>query len=129
MGPSEYELAMGPSEYELEAWEAVQRFKGRPLSQGMRSAGGKAADGFAALGDNADKFLENHPKAELAVSRGKEVAVKGAKAISTGFHKAAGALPDWSGEAIEATKRSLTRISRAGLSPRRVVGRHQKRGH
>lgn len=72
---------MGPSEYELEATEAVQRFKGRPLSQGMRWAGDKAADGFAALGDNADKFLESHPKAELAVSRGKEVATKGAKAI------------------------------------------------
>lgn len=118
-----------PSEYELEAWEAIQRFKGRPLSQGMRWAGDKAADGFAALGDNTNKFLEDHPKAELAVSRGKEVIAKGAKAIGTGFHKAAESLPDWSGEALEATKRSLTRISRAGLSPKRVVARHQKRGH
>lgn len=121
--------AMGPSEYELEAWEAVQRFKGRPMSQGIRWAGDKAADGFAALGNNTDKFLESHPKVELAVSRGKEVAAKGAKAISSGFHKAAGALPDWSGEAIEATKRSLTRISRAGLSPRRIIARHKRRGH
>ncbi|CEG92744.1 EcsC family protein [Propionibacterium freudenreichii] len=120
---------MGPSEYELEAWEAIQRFKGRPLSQGMRWAGDKAADGFAALVDNADKFLDSHPKAQSAVSRGKEVAAKGAKAIGPGFRTAASALPDWSGEGIEATKRSLTRISRAGLSPRRVVDRHKKRGH
>lgn len=121
--------AMGPSEYELKAWDDVQRFRGRPLSQGMRWAGEKSADGFAALGDSTDKFLESHPKAELAVSRGKDVAAKGAKAIGTGFQKAAGALPDWSGEAVEATKRALTRVSRAGLSPRRVVARHKKSGH
>lgn len=118
-----------PSDYELEAWEAVQRFKGRSLSRGMRWAGDKATDGLAVLGGSTNNFLEDHPRAALVVSRGREVLTKGAQAVGAGFHKVAAALPDWSGEAVEATKRSLTRISRAGLSPKRVVARHQKRGH
>jgi len=118
-----------PSEYELEAWEAVQRFKGRPLSGGMRWAGDKAADGLAALENGTNKLLEHHHQSELAVSQGKKAIAKGAKAIGAGFRKAAEALPDWSGEGLDATKRAFTRISRAGLSPKRVIARHKRLGH
>ncbi len=118
-----------PSEYELAAWDAIQRFQGRPLSQSMRWAGEKASDGLSALGDHSTRFLEDHPRADLAVSRGKEVVAKGARAVGTGYHKATDALPNWGGEAVTATKSLLTRAARAGLSPKRVVARHRKHGH
>lgn len=127
--PTTLTLMREPSSYELESWETIQSYKGRPLSQGMRWAGDKAAEGLSALGEGTERLLEDHPKAELVASRGKAIAAKGAKAIGRGFHKAADALPDWSTEVFTATKKTLSRISRAGLSPKRVVARHRKRGH
>jgi hypothetical protein len=38
-------------------------------------------------------------------------------------------MTDWSGAAVESVRRTVGRVSRAGLSPKRVVARHQKRGH
>jgi hypothetical protein len=38
-----------PSEYELAAWRDIQRFKGRPLSAALRSAGEGVSSGAAAL--------------------------------------------------------------------------------
>jgi hypothetical protein len=35
----------------------------------------------------------------------------------------------WSGAALESMQRTLARVSRAGLSPNRVVAHHRKRGH
>ncbi len=122
-----------PSEYELAAWRDVQRFKGRPLSTALRSAGEGVSSGAAALGRRAATYLENHPGAQSAVSRGRGIVAKGAGAIGSGARKAAGALPtsaaDWSGTALGSAQRTVAKISRAGLSPRRVVELHQKRGH
>jgi hypothetical protein len=52
-----------PSEYELAAWRDIQRFKGRPLSAALRSAGEGVSNGAAALGRRAATYLENHPGA------------------------------------------------------------------
>ncbi|MDQ7903480.1 EcsC family protein [Phytohabitans sp. ZYX-F-186] len=122
-----------PSEYELAAWRDIQRFKGRPLSAALRSAGEGVSNGVAALGRRAATYLENHPGAQSVVSRGRGIAAKGASAIGTGARKAAGVLPvsaaNWSGSALGSMQRTVARISRAGLSPKRVVQLHQKRGH
>ncbi|MCW3158593.1 EcsC family protein [Micropruina sonneratiae] len=118
-----------PSEYELAAWDAIQRFQGRPLSQGMRWVGEKAADGAAAFGVGTADFLEKHPKAELVVSRGKELVGKGVRVVESGFHRAADALPDWSGAAFTSVRKTVGRVSRAGLSPNRIVARHKKHDH
>lgn len=118
-----------PSDYELAAWEDIQRFRGRPLSQGMRWVGEKAAAGAAAVGADTAEFLEGHPTAELVVSRGKELVAKGARVVETGFHRAADALPDWSGAAFASVRQTVGRVSRAGLSPKRVVARHKKHDH
>lgn len=122
-----------PSEYELAAWRDIQRFKGRPLSAALRSAGEGISNGTAALGRRAATYLENHPGAQSAVSRGRGIVAKGASAIGTGASKAAGVLPtsaaDWSGTALGSAQRTVAKISRAGLSPKQVVKRHQKRGH
>ncbi|MFJ9242932.1 EcsC family protein [Streptomyces sp. NPDC101776] len=118
-----------PSDYELAKWQAVQQFKSRPLSQAMSNAGEQVASGVANLGKRAAKQLENHPRAASAVSRGQEFVAKGAQKVGAGTRKAADALPDWSGTAVQAIQKTLGRASRAGLSPKRVVALHKKRGH
>ena len=122
-----------PSDYELRAWRDIQRFNGRRLSRVMGNASGQVAIGAAELGKHATKYLENHPRAQLAVSHGQEVVAKGTHAVGSGARKAAGTLPDgmtgWSGAALESMQRTVGRVSRAGLSSKRVVARHQKRGH
>lgn len=118
-----------PSDYELEAWRAIQQFKGRPLSRVMRNAGEQVANGVAELGKRAAKHLENHPRAQSAVSRGQEFVAKGAHKVSAKAREAADALPEWSGTAVQSVRRTLGRVSRAGLSSKRVVALHKKRGH
>ncbi|AXE81551.1 EcsC family protein [Streptomyces atratus] len=118
-----------PSDYELDAWRAVQQFKGRPLSRAMRNAGEQVANGVSELGKRAAKQLENHPRAKSALSRGQEVVAKGAQKVGAGARGAADALPDWSGTAAQSIRQTVGRASRAGLSPKRVVALHKKRGH
>lgn len=122
-----------PSDYELAAWRDIQRFKGRPLSRAMRDAGEQVAVGAAELGKRATKYLENHPGAQSAVSRGQEIVANGAHAVGTGARKTAAALPDgmidWSGAAVESVRHTVGRVSRVGLSSKRVVSIHRKRGH
>ncbi|MFE7213143.1 EcsC family protein [Streptomyces sp. NPDC057611] len=118
-----------PSDYELEAWRAIQQFKGRPLSRAMSNAGEHVAHGVAELGKRAAKQLENHPRAKSAVSRGHEIVAKGAQKVGAGARGAADALPDWSGTALQSIRRTVGRVSRAGLSSKRVVTLHKKRGH
>ncbi|MEU7279138.1 EcsC family protein [Streptomyces sp. NPDC045431] len=128
LGPYDRGMA-DPSDYELAAWRDVQRFKGRPLSRVMRSAGEHVATGAAELGKRATKYLENHPRARSAVSRGQEIAAKGARKVGAGARGAADALPEWSGTALQAVRQTVGRVSRAGLSSTRVVALHKKRGH
>jgi hypothetical protein len=122
-----------PSDYELGAWRGVQRFKGRPLSRAAGNASGRVADAAAELGKRAAKYLENHPRTRLTVSHGQEIVAKGTYAVGSGARHAAGTLPDgmagWSGAALESMRRTVGRVSRAGLSSTRVVARHQKHGH
>lgn len=122
-----------PSDYELAAWRNIQMFQGRPLSRVMRNAGEQVASGAAELGKRATNYLENHPGAHSAVSRGQEIVAKGANVIGTGARKAADAIPDgmagWSSSAFTSMRLTVGRVSRAGPSPKRVIASHQKRGH
>ncbi|MFJ9107644.1 EcsC family protein [Streptomyces sp. NPDC102283] len=118
-----------PSDYELDAWRAVQEFTGRPLSRAMRNAGEQVANGVSRLGKHAAQQLENRPRAKAALSRGQGFVAKGAQKVGAGARVAADALPDWSGTAAQSVRRTVGRASRAGLSPKRVVTLHQKRGH
>lgn len=122
-----------PSDYELAAWRDIQRFKGRPLSRAMRNAGEQLAVGVGKVGQRATKYLENHPEAQSVVSRGQEIVADGAQAISAGARKTAAVLPDgvtdWSGAAFGSIRQTVGQVSRVGLSPKRVVSIHKKRGH
>jgi hypothetical protein len=122
-----------PSTYELEAWQNIQRFKGRPLSQAIRNAGEQVAIGAEKIGERATQYLEERPGAQATVVRGQELVSRGAHALGTGARKAAEAIPegisDWSGAAFASMRKSVARVSRAGLSPKQVVAKHRKRKH
>ncbi|MFJ4715076.1 EcsC family protein [Streptomyces sp. NPDC088785] len=118
-----------PSDYEIAAWRDIQAFRGRPLSRVVRSAGEQVAAGAAQVGKRATKYLENHPRARSAVARGQEIAAKGARKVGDGARGASEALPEWSGTALRSVRQTVGRVSRAGLSSRRVVALHERRGH
>jgi hypothetical protein len=122
-----------PSEYELEAWQNVQRFMGRPLSRAVRSAGDQVAVGAAELGNRAAAYLGSRPRAQAAVSKAQSAVANSAQAASSTARRTVGAIPggltEWSGAAFESTRTAVGRVSRVGLSPKRVVALHKKRGH
>ncbi|WP_426567988.1 EcsC family protein [Streptomyces canus] len=118
-----------PSAYELEQWKAIQQFKSRPLSGAIENAGEQVANGVTGLGKRAANQLEKHPRAQAVVSRGQKFVAKGAHKVGAAAGGAADAMPEWSGTAVQSIGKTLGRISRAGLSPERVVALHKKRGH
>lgn len=118
-----------PSEYELAAWREIQAFKGRPLSREMRNFSDKVAGRASGVGDRASKYLEGHPRAQSALTRSQQVAAKGGRAVGNGARKASDALPDWGSTALGSARKTVGRVSRAGLSSKRVVSIHRKRGH
>ncbi|WP_120521462.1 EcsC family protein [Arthrobacter celericrescens] len=122
-----------PSAYELEAWHNIQRFKGRPLSQTIRNTGEKLVSGAVKLGEGAAQYLEERPGAQGAVVRGQQIVSSTAHALGTGARKVANSIPDgvadWSAAAITSMRQSIARVSRAGLSPKQVVAKHNKRKH
>ncbi|MFC8999748.1 EcsC family protein [Streptomyces rochei] len=118
-----------PSKYELEAWNSIQQFKGRPLSQAIQNAGEHVANSVTQLGKHAAKQLEKHPRAASAVSRGQEFVAKGASKAGAKARSAAENMPEWGGTAVQSVRKTVGKLSRAGLSPKRVVALHNKRGH
>ncbi|WP_431988992.1 EcsC family protein [Streptomyces albogriseolus] len=118
-----------PSKYELEAWDSIQQFKGRPLSHAVQNAGENVANGVAQLGKRAAKQLEKHPRAASAVSRGQEFVAKGASKVGASARVAADAMPEWGGTAVQSVRKTVGKFSRVGLSPKRVLALHNKRGH
>ena len=122
-----------PSDYELDAWNNIQRFKGRPISQALRHAGEQVAVSAEEIGKRATQYLEDHPGAHSVIGRGQKIVAKGAHAVSTGARKAKDSIPDgisdWGGAAFGSMRQAAGRISRAGLSPKQVVAKHKKNGH
>lgn len=122
-----------PSAYELNAWHNIQQFKGRPLSQAMRNVGEQMANGAAKLGERATEYLESQPRAQAVVVRGQEFAAKSTQTVSATARNVAKAIPDgvsaWGGSALGSVKQAMGKASRAGLSPKRVVAKHKKKGH
>lgn len=115
-----------PSEYELQAWENIQRLRDRPAARVVRAAGDRMASSVAAVGRKASELSGDHPKVRAAIGKGQVVVAEGA-------HWARDAVPDavnvWGRTTVGSAQRMLSRAARVGLSPRRVVSKHQKVGH
>jgi hypothetical protein len=118
-----------PSQYELDAWRDVQAFKGRQVSRGLGQVGQKVSDRTAAAGRRASRYLEKHPRAQEGVERAQGVAAKGGQVAGAGVRAAREVLPGWAGTAGGSVRKTAGRVSRLGLSPKRVVAKHKKRGH
>jgi hypothetical protein len=114
-----------PSPYELEAWHRAQAYRGRPLSRAVRASGQKVAEGAAAVGKRASKAVASRPRLKVTVDK----AQGAARAVGAEARKLMPELPEWSHTAVGSVQRSAARVSRAGLSPKRIVKRHQKKGH
>lgn len=118
-----------PSVFEMDRWEALQRFRHRPLSTAVSAAGQKATDGVLFVGDNARRAMRNIPGADAAGVRVRD----GARAVTGAAKKALGAVPEgavtWPAEVVRGAQRMGSRISRVGLTRAGVVRRHRKRGH
>jgi hypothetical protein len=118
-----------PSPYELDAWASIQQFKGRQLSARMAQVGQLMSDAANTASDRAVGALEGRPRAQATLEKGKTAATSGGKAVASGVRAARGALPGWVGTVGGAARQTTGKVSRAGLSPKRVVARHQKLGH
>lgn len=118
-----------PSQYELDAWRATQQFTGRAVSRQMRNAGDQIGQRVTKLGAGVSNQFAKRPRAQSALSRGQGVASRGAQVAGKGARIAADAMPQWGDAAFGSVKSTVGRVSRAGLSSKRVVRIHKKRGH
>lgn len=122
-----------PSAYELESWRNLQRHKGRPLSRSLRNISEGVVTTAESLGRRATEYLEERPAAQSVVGRGKEAVAKSVRAVGGAASRVREKVPtevgDWTGTALHSVRRTASKVSRAGLSPQRVVAKHKKRGH
>ncbi len=122
-----------PSKYELDAWVKLQQPNGKPLSAALRDTNDKVVRAARALGARASAYVADHPNADKAVGRGRTVAARGARAVGAAAGAAGEKIPaaagEWAGIALDSAKRSAARASRVGLSAKRIVALHQKKGH
>lgn len=118
-----------PSSYELDAWREIQEFKGRQVSRRVGAAGQRMSEAAANAGDRASKYLEGRPQALAAVKRGQARASKATRVAGAGAQGVAAIAPDWVSAAGRSAQRTTGRVARAGLTPKRVVAKHRKRGH
>jgi hypothetical protein len=122
-----------PSRYESEAWADIQRFRGRPVTRGLHSIGDSVATGAGAIQRKAAEFADEHTE----VRKAQATAARALEAARDGIRVVGDAVPDevkaqvgeWGRAAASSTTRTVARVSRAGLSPRRVVRKHQSAGH
>lgn len=115
-----------PSHYELKAWQDLVSERARPTRRAAKAMGNKAGQVASSTANST---------AGKAIARG---ARSGAAAISNAIPEGAkravrsagdGAGAEWVGDVAQATGKSLMRVSRVGLSPDRVVKKHQGKGH
>ncbi|MDP3951890.1 EcsC family protein [Microbacterium sp.] len=122
-----------PSKYELDAWQKLEQHNGKPLSAAFRDVNDRVVKGAVALGQKTSAYVEEHPGAGNVANRGKAAVTKSAKAVGAVVGKVGDAIPagvtEWTGAALDSAKTTAARASRAGLSAKRVVDLHKKKGH
>jgi EcsC protein family len=122
-----------PSVYELDAWAKLQKIRSRPISSASRAVTEKLGQGARAVSEQATVFVDSHPRTKSVVKRGSAAAARIGTGMKDGAQRAIDVVPDgaqtWVIEAGRSTATMVTRAARVGLSPQRVVKRHQARGH
>lgn len=122
-----------PSTYELDAWEGLQHVRSRRLSTATRAVADQVGKGAKAIGRKTTEFVDAHPRTKAIVERGSSTAARLGSGVMNGASKAWDTVPDdaqtWVIDAGRSTARMIVRTARVGLSPARVVKKHQARGH
>lgn len=122
-----------PSAYELNAWRSIQQYKGSPATRAVRSSLNHASGYVSKANDLAVEYLESGPRTLALAGRTKEIAAKTAQIAGAAKQKVAEAIPTavsaWQGTAVGSVQRAAGKVARVGLSPKRVVTKHQAAGH
>ncbi|MBE4719850.1 EcsC family protein [Pseudarthrobacter sp. AB1] len=122
-----------PSAYELNAWRSIQQYKGSPATQAIQSTLGHASGYLSRANDRAVEYLESRPRTQALAVRTQELVAKTAQIAGATKQKVAEAIPAavsaWQGTAVGSVQRAVGKVARVGLSPKRVVAKHQEAGH
>jgi hypothetical protein len=119
-----------PSQYELDAWSDIQAYRGRQVTRRLEQVSQKVSDGANNVAGRATKYIEKSPRVRAALDQRRSAAAHNALAATTTSDDPVDVSPArWDVVAKNPVLRTAGRISRAGLSPTRVVAKHQKRGH
>lgn len=122
-----YSPAMGePSKYELQAWQEIVDSRDR----WWRRAGHQVGDAVAARVSEVDQkargFVGRHPRLQSGMSQAGALVSRGGEAVVNLVPDVA---RDWTGQAVGAAGRTIRDLTRIGLTPQRVVAKHQKKNH
>lgn len=115
-----------PSHYELKAWQDLVSERARPTRRAAKAVEKKAEQVASSTANStAGKTIARGARSgATAISN---AVPDRAKRMARSASDSAGAA--WVGDVAQATGKSLLRVSRAGLSPKRVVKKHQRKGH
>lgn len=133
-GTGRYTYAMTePSAYELNAWRSIQQYRGSPATQVIQSTLSHASGYLSRANDRAVEYLDSRPQTQALAARTKELVAKTAQIAGTTKQKVAEAMPAavnaWQATAVGSVQRAASKFARVGLSPKRVVAKHQEAGH
>lgn len=133
-GADRYTCAMTePSAYELNAWRSILQYKGSPATQVIQSTLGHASGYLSKANGRAIEYLESRPQTQALAARTQELVAKTAQIAGVTKQKVAEAIPAavnaWQGTAVGSVQKAAGKFARVGLSPKRVVAKHQEVGH
>jgi len=123
------------SQYELAAWRDIQAYRGRQVTRRLDQVSQKVSNGTANVAGRATKYIEKSPRARAVLERRRDAAADTSPSATTPLVPTSSddlvdvAPVGWGVASRDSMLRTAGRISRAGLSPKRVVSKHQKRGH
>nr|WP_167405659.1 EcsC family protein [Sphaerisporangium cinnabarinum] len=115
-----------PTEYEKRAWQDLVDGNARATRKASRFIEEKSADAARAAAAKAAEVARRSPRLVKAGGSVKSAVERVKNAVPEDVRKQSAA---WAGEVLESAGKTVTRVSRIGLSPDSVVAKHVKRGH
>lgn len=115
-----------PSKYEQVTWDEIQAFRHSWWRTTGQRLNDKAAELVSKAARDAGEFVERHPKLQAGLNRASKVAKRAAGTVSKGVPYEA---KEWFGKAAHSAGVTFRDISRIGLTPKRIIAKHQKKGN
>lgn len=115
-----------PSKYEQAAWDALQRSRPRAGTRALHALGDTTVRGAQALAARVGDAASGNAAVSRAASAVGRTARRAADAVP---RSAVQAVNHWGAGAAESAERALAAAARVGLTPERVVAKHQRHMH